>query len=96
MAVLETYLHDPEAKLDYSIDWSAWLSEGASIASSSWKLSPDDGIITQETVDLAGKVATCFVSGLSAGTKYTLTNQISTTPNGQIDERSVALKVVDR
>lgn len=95
MPVLQTYEHDPDAELDYSVDWTAWLPDGDTIASSDWEISPSGPTISRKTVDVDGKIATCFVEGLVAGTKYRLTNRIVTTPGARRNDRSILLKTVE-
>jgi hypothetical protein len=89
---MTTFLKDPDAVLDYSVDWSKWLA-GDQIETSTWFVSDpalqpadDSNTTTRATVWLAGGVA---------GQSYTVTNRI-TTSGGRTDERSLVLQVQDR
>jgi hypothetical protein len=89
---MTTFLKDPDAVLDYSVDWSKWLA-GDQIETSAWflsdparQLSDDSNTTTRTTVWLAGGVAS---------QSYTVTNRI-TTSGGRTDERSMVIQVQDR
>ena len=89
---MTTFLKDPEAVLDYSVDWSKWLA-GDQIETSTWSVndpalqpSDDSNTTTRTTAWLAGGVS---------GQSYTLTNRI-TTSGGRTDERSLVIQVQDR
>lgn len=85
--------HDPQANLDYPIDWADWIQAGDSIAESTWSASPTG--LTIGTTGIAGTVTSAWVSGGVAGTTYTLTNHIVLT-SGREDDRSIELICVDR
>ena len=58
-----TFIKDPDAVLDYSVDWSKWLA-GDQIQTSSWSVSDpaleaadDSNTTTRAVVWLAGGVA---------------------------------------
>jgi hypothetical protein len=89
---MTTFIKDPDAVLDYSVDWSKWLA-GDQIATSAWSVSDpaleagvDSNTPTRTTVWLSGGVA-CQA--------YTVTNRI-TTSGGRTDERSFVIQVQDR
>lgn len=85
---------DPQATLDYSIDWSDWLSDGESIVNSAWSTS--SGEITAPS--FTNTAASVWLSGSEVGIAITLTNTITTnsTPIARIDERSLVIKVKQR
>lgn len=95
---------DPDAVLDYSIAWDAWL-EGDTIASSSWTvtagLTKGAEAVNASAVTLNGvrrpasTVATVWLSGGNAGTTYTVTNRIVTAA-GRTEDRSFRVKVEAR
>jgi hypothetical protein len=90
-------LTDPQAVLDYSIDWGAeYLGEGDLIADSAWWVSPDepDGVVVVGG-DFDASSATVKAAGGIAGRLYTLVNQV-TLESGRIDERSIVLRVEQR
>jgi hypothetical protein len=77
---------DPDAVLDYTIDWTAWLADSGAdtIASSSWTVPAG---LTQNNATHSTLKATVWLSGGSAGTTYRVTNRI-TTAGGRTAERS--------
>lgn len=82
---------DPNAALDYAIDWHAWLS-GDTIATSTWTV-PTGITKTSDTHDTT--TATVWLSGGSVGQTYQLTNTI-TTAGGRTDERTFQLTIQDK
>lgn len=86
-------IKDPDAQVDYHIDWGADYAEGQSIATSSWHVTPVEpgGVVVESAgFDLVRAVAR--VSGGRAGHVYQLTNGV-TLSDGQRDERSIAVRV---
>lgn len=85
----------PDAFLDFSINWSRWLSSGEEIVDSSWVVVTPGISISNPSHD--GTKATVWVSGGTAGSSYTITNTITTsnTP-ARVDERSILVTVVNR
>lgn len=95
MAIV-TAQKDPDAVLDYSLDWSAWL-DGDTIVSSTWTISGPD---TSLTIDEDSETTTVTTVWLSAGTRtksYNATNHITTAsvPARQ-DDRTIRLHIVAR
>lgn len=84
---------DPDAVLDYRIDWSDWLSDGESISVSEWTVSGATKGITSFTDDSA----TVWISD-ATGTEIQLANRITTdsTPAGRKDERTLIIRVLSR
>ena len=93
-----TYDHDPNAVLDYAIDWSAWLDTGETLTASTWAIAPSGGI-TQTGAPAASftaaGVATIWLTGGTAGTLYKVTNHI-TTSAGRQDDRSITIRPLNR
>jgi hypothetical protein len=85
---------DPQATLDYAIDWSDWLSEGEEIVNSVWATS--SGAI--QSPSFTATATGVWLSGGEVGIAITLTNTITTnsTPVARIDERSLVIKVKQR
>lgn len=90
------YIKDPEAKLDYSFDWTDWLDS---------KAKPPESI-TQHTITVpkgltlvssvaVGGVVTAWISGGTVGMIYRVECLI-TTSIGRIDERSLWLVIQER
>lgn len=86
---IKEFEKDPSAVLDYTINWSDWLTAGETISTSTWTL--DTGI-TLSTDSKSTTTATAWISGGEHGRSYLATNQIVTnsTPT-RTDERSISL-----
>ena len=88
-----TFTKDPDAVLDYAVDWTAWLA-GDQISSSEWVLE-DGAPIEQVTDTFTPTKATVWLRGGNAGTTYIVTNRIVTV-GGRTDDRTISIKVEDR
>jgi hypothetical protein len=88
------FIKDPNEVLDYSFDWSDWLSESEEINTSTW-INPDS-----ITINTSAKTATSsvvWVSGGTAGKTYRLTNRIVTTNNPtRTEDRTLTIEVQER
>lgn len=82
-----TFEKDPEANLDYAIDWSNWLKEDI-IIDSHW--TADEGI-SLGSDSHTDTVSTVWVFGGSNRKRYELTNTVITA-GGRIDERTIRIK----
>jgi hypothetical protein len=82
------FTKDPNALLDYTIDWTDWL-DGDTIASSSW--TPDAGL-TATAPSHTTTAATTWLSGGTVGATYRVTNRI-TTAAGRTDDRSLYITI---
>lgn len=89
---MDTYIKDPQAVLDYKIDWSEWLDTDA-ISDSSW--STADTGITIDSDEFNTTETVVWLSSGTVGTTYTLTNHITTT-GGRQDDRSIKIKVKNK
>ena len=89
---MTTFTKDPNAVLDYAIDWSKWLA-GDQIAESQWTVSGADLEASEQTN--TATQATVWLSGGAVGQTCTVKNKI-TTQAGRIDERSFIVQVQDR
>lgn len=78
----------PTAILQYSFDWSEWLS-GAAIQSSAWQA--DDGL-TVDSDTTVGPVTTVTLSGGAAGETYRVHNTVESDA-GETDVRTVLIAV---
>jgi hypothetical protein len=89
-------LKDPDAVLDYSIDWGAEYLDGDLIAASGWSVIPDEpaGVAIVGS-DFDATVSTVKAGGGSPGRIYRLVNQV-TLQSGRIDDRSIVLRVEKR
>jgi len=88
-----SFKKDPDAVLDYTVDWTDWLLPALdTISTVTWV--PDTGL-TVGTTSKTASTATAFVSGGTAGQTLKLTCRITTT-GGRTDDRTITLKIVDR
>jgi hypothetical protein len=90
-------LKDPNAVLDYAIDWGAeYLATDDLLAESSWSVTPDetDGVVVVASA-IEDRMTTVQAGGGVAGRLYRLINRV-VTQSGRIDERSLTLRVENR
>lgn len=92
MTPLAELLKDPQAVLDYAIDWAGVLPAGDTITSAT--VSADAGI-TVASNSASGQVHTIWLSGGTAGSSYLVTSQI-TTAQGRTDHRTIRVTIEDR
>lgn len=90
-------LKDPDAVLDYSIDWGAeYLATGDLLTQSDWSVIPDEaGGVTIVGRDFDASTSTVKASGGVPGKIYRLVNQV-VTESGRTDDRSIVLRVEKR
>jgi hypothetical protein len=91
-------LKDPEAALDYAVDWGAeYLAvTGDTLAQSDWRVSPTESgglCVTASRFDQ--RVANVTATGGVAGHLYQLTNHVVLS-SGLTDSRSIVLRVERR
>lgn len=84
-------LKDPQATLDYSVEWSQWL-DGDTISTSSWTVTTGLNNTSESTTTTK---ATVWLSGGSIGGVYSAVNTI-TTATGRTDERTITISVVNK
>ncbi len=87
---------DPGTRIEFDFDWAAAYPDGQGVFASEWSVAPDEaeGVtaaavaygLTRTTVTLAGGVV---------GRVYRVTNRV-TLSDGQVDERSVTVRVEER
>lgn len=87
-----SFLHDPNAVLDYRVDWTQWLDSGETITAATW-IVPDGLTSSSESFDSVS--ATVWLAGGTVGQTYTVTNRVTTTA-GRTDDRSFRVRVVNR
>jgi len=83
----------PAEILIYSVDWRQEIDTDT-ISTSAWTVTPEDGAITLSDQSASGTDAFVRVAGGVAGTRYTLTNQITTLNSSEVIEQSGVLHVV--
>jgi hypothetical protein len=89
---------DPDATLDYSLDWGDWLEPGDAITASTWTSAPANGGLGALTIanpTFTGDLTTVWLSGGEPCEGYIVTNHV-TTSGGRQDDRSFLVNVVDR
>lgn len=78
---------DPDAVLDYLVDWAAWL-DGDSIATSTWVVPSG---ITKDSSTATTTTAMIWLSGGTTGVSYSLVNRIVTAA-GRTDDRTIVIE----
>lgn len=87
---------DPDSRIDFEFDWSAACPDGRAMAASGWTVAPgEDGGVTVEAAWHGLAYAAATLAGGIAGHAYRVTNRV-TMSDGQIDERSMMLRVEER
>ena len=81
---------DPDAIIDYVIDWTQWL-DGDNIATSAWSIANATESSTANTT----KTATVFISAAKAGKVVTMRNRITTT-GGRTEDRTLRANVREK
>ena len=89
-------MKDPDAVLDYSVDWGAEYLLGDILAESEWSVVPDeiDGVSIVGS-DFDATTSTVKAAGGLPGRIYKLLNEV-VLDTGRIDSRSIVLRVEKR
>lgn len=92
-----TYIpKDPNAILQYGMDWKEWLVQGDVISTATWTVeTTGTNAITVADSTILDNVALITIAGGEEGTIYTVANEI-TTQDGLIDVRRFRVKVEKR
>ncbi|MCC6362142.1 MAG: hypothetical protein IT165_01380 [Bryobacterales bacterium] len=85
------FVKDPNAVLDYYVDWTRWLN-GDAIATSVWAVTAGLTVANDTHTTTA---ATVWLSGGVVGETYRVTNRI-TTAGGRTEDRSFDVKIAER
>jgi len=89
---MQTFLKDPDAVLDYAMDWATWLGDGETI--SSHTVTVDDGL-TKDSDSESDGIVTIWLSGGTINTTYNIAVEIVTS-SGRTDERTFRVMVIQR
>ncbi|MCG2839763.1 hypothetical protein L6Q21_02050 [Sandaracinobacter sp. RS1-74] len=90
------FLKDPQAVLEYRVDWAAALEGGAGIVESEWRVEPvEDGGVVVASALVDGAEAGVRLGGGVAGHLYAVRNHVRFS-DGTRDERSLILRVEAR
>lgn len=90
------YLKDPGSRIDYAIEWGGAYLDDQVLAGSSWTVMPAEagGVeVAASSFDLTRTAAT--LSGGVGGHVYSVVNRVILS-DGQVDERSITLRVEER
>jgi len=91
MNPLQHWNKDPDAVLDYTIDWETWLGSDT-ISTSTWIV---DSGLTKDSDTKTTTTTTIWVSGGTAGITYSIVNHIVTAA-GREEDRTITIKVRER
>lgn len=89
---MKLFLKDPDAVLDYAVDWTSWLVGSDDISASTWTV---DAGISVESDSHDGYIAKVVVSGGTVGAVYKAVNHIVTT-EGLEDDRTILFRIVEK
>lgn len=91
---MSTYVKDPDAVLDYTFDWTAWLPDSDTIITRT--ITPGSGItVNSSSIALTGKAVVAWLSGGTVGQTYPVTCRITTT-EGRTDDRTLYVRIQQR
>lgn len=85
------FTKDPDATLDYQVNWGMWLGEDI-ISNSTWEVPIG---ITKGSESFDGTTATIWLSGGTIGQRYAITNTIATVGT-RGDDRTFHILIADR
>lgn len=87
---------DPGTRIDFEFDWAAAYPGGPAVIASEWAVEPvEEGGVTVVGVTHDLMEVTVTLAGGIAGHVYRVTNRV-TMSDGQIDERSMTMRVEER
>ena len=90
--MVANFVKDPQAVLDYYLDWTDWVVPGDSIVTSTWVML--GGTVTLSQDAILGTFTTVWAAGGTAGEIVELLNHI-VTAEGREDERTIELILRD-
>lgn len=90
---MKQFIKDPDAVLDYKMDWTVWLDETDIIVASSWKVDSDEIVVDSDS--FTDTDTTVWLSGGLNRKKYLITNSIET-DDGRKDDRSFLIKCLEQ
>ena len=91
MSAIAVFYKDPDAVLDYTIDWETWL-DSDTISTSTWTVPSG---ITKNTDTNTTTTTTIWLSGGTAGISYDLLDRIVTAA-GRTEDRTIAIIVREK
>ncbi len=90
---MKGFVQDPDAVLDYTIDWGPWLGSDT-ITLSNW-VAESPMSIPGGSESNTSTTTTLFLEGGVDGDNYTITNNIVTL-SGRKDDRSFKIRIRER
>lgn len=87
------FTKDPDAVLDYTLDWSAWLAAGDRITACT-ATAADDGVTVNTTV-FTDTETTAWIEGGTAGASSDVVFHV-TTDGGREDDRTITLVIKEK
>lgn len=90
--VEKVFPKDPDATLDFGVDWSEWLETGEVITG--YVITADAGITVDDDGERDG-IIVFWLSGGTDGIAYTIACKI-TTDLERIEERSILIRCMER
>ena len=88
---MKTFAKDPDARLDYTVDWTAFLTGSSDTVSTYSFVSPSVDLTFEDEAMLDG-MHTIFISGGTLNEVYLVTSRIETT-GGRINDSSFRLLI---
>ncbi len=88
---IRIFVKDPNAVLDYVLDWGTWLGSDT-ISTSTWTVPTG---ITEDSSTNTTTTATIWLSGGTAGSTYLLINRIVTVA-GRTEDRTIQITVTQK
>lgn len=79
---MKRFEKDPQAILDYGVDWSDWLASGDRLIASTWTVPAG---LTKDSDGFTDTATAIWLSGGTLGQVYTLVNHITTLAGRQED-----------
>lgn len=87
---IKKFIKDPNARLDYTIDWTAWLAGNGDTISGATVPDPPSGLTVTTPLTWTSTQTTVWISGGTAGSSYDVTVHITTT-GGRQDDRTITI-----
>lgn len=89
------YVKDPSDKLDYAVDWTAWLGASETIASTEWTVETGLTESVSPAATATANPAVVWLEGGDDGEDYEVSCKI-TTNQSRVVERSFIVQVRNR
>ncbi len=88
-----SYIKDPDAILDYQVNWADWLSTGDTIQTATVTVSAGD--VVKDSQSNTANTVTVWLSGGTVDTEARVNFRV-VTAQGRTDDRSILLLVRQR